>query len=325
MRNSVIKYCLLVKLILVISACSLNTTQIENEHDTRPAPKQIHALENTIIEAQPKKLPIRFNATGKINHPLVGHFWSVAEEKLVPWQQVIADIPTSGWLMLGELHDHIDHQKMESLFISILAKKNILGTVAMEQLRPDQQILLKPWYGKGNEITGDAINWKPKAWNWMGYRMPLQQALNNSPKVLAIDLSKDVIKDVYTNKVSVKKATTEHKALLAELINKSHRQETSNQHTHAMVQVQLAKDQFMAKQLTDNTLADKSNVMIAGMHHSRKDFGVPLWLEKSLAKTKIMTIVFMPVTANSNPKEYFPSQYKDRATADYIFFTPSKI
>lgn len=273
----------------------------------------------------PTKLPITFNVKENINNPLVGHFWSVKEQQLVPWQQIIKHLPKGGWLMLGELHDYSDHQKLESLFISILAKMGRLGNVAMEQLRPEQEMLLDKWYKKGNEVTGEALNWNPNAWDWNAYRQPLSLALNHSLKLIPLELSKKNILEVYLNQQVVEQESAEHKKVLADLIDASHCQKITNKHTHSMVQVQLAKDQFMAQQIASNTVEDKVNVMIAGMHHSRKDFGVPLWLEKIPHNPKVLSVIMIPVTTDAEAKSYLKSQYNQRMSADYLYFTPAKI
>ncbi|MEM9102225.1 MAG: ChaN family lipoprotein [Pseudomonadota bacterium] len=310
---------ILLSTVLITGCYSMKTTDVDvftPLQETEPS---------SVAEIKlPEKLPVRFDATKHTDNPLVGHFWSVPEEKIVPWMQVMKTLPQGGWLILGELHDHSDHQKMEAIFINILARTGILGNVAMEQLRPDQQPLLNDWYGKGNFVTGTDLNWKPQAWDWNSYIMPLSYALNHSPKVLALDLSHQSIGEIYADKRVVQKSTQEHETLLAELINASHCQTERNRHTDAMVKVQLAKDQFMAQQLIDNTLVDKINVMIAGLHHSRKDFGVPLWLEKNAKTNKTVTIAFLPVTNSHDGKSYLPSRYQERLAADYIFFTPAK-
>lgn len=279
----------------------------------------------------PEKMPFVFTETRHAKNPLVGHFWSPSQQRLVSVHDMISDLPLGGWLLLGELHDHPDHQNFEAAMLLVLAKSGKLGRVAMEQLRESQQELISPWYGKGNEVSGEDIDWNPQGWDWMTYREPLAQALNHADKVLAVDPSKERAGKAYRGELDLLPASESLQRLMTELIDAGHCGKLPEKYTQPMTRVQFAKDQFMADTLIDNALPGKIGVLIAGMQHSRRDYGVPYWLEtKSITANSdgkkplpYLSVLMIPAGEITDPNHYLSSRFQERLPADYIFFTPA--
>lgn len=267
----------------------------------------------------PEKIPIPFKGTLHIDNPLIGHFWSVRENRLVSWKDVLEQIHTSDWLLLGESHGVIDHQKMEDVFIQVLDRSDRLGAVAFEQFSEEQQPLISPWLGKGNEVSGHNLAWHPDSWDWNTYVFPLSSALNGAKQVLALDPSRERVQQVYQDSKSAKPLSGSYSVLMDELIRQSHCNLLPDSMIGPMINVQSAKDRFMADVLNSATTPGETGIAIMGYHHARKDYGVPLWLANDVSSTSIL---LQQVTASADPSSYIYNPFEGREIADYIMFTP---
>lgn len=267
----------------------------------------------------PEKVPIGFTGELHTDNPLVGHFWSVRENRFVSWKEVLQQASGSHWLLLGENHDILDHQKIEDIFIRVLDRSERLGVVAFEQFSEEQQPLIAPWLGRGDEVSGGELGWEPNAWDWSKYMYPVSSALNSASQVLALDPSGERVRQAYNNSEQVSELPVAYQALMSDLIRKSHCDLLPEKSITPMVGVQQSKDRFMADVLQSSVTTDKTSIAIMGAQHARKDYGVPLWLSDDIKTT---SIVLQQVTADTDPASYLKSEYDGRMAADYIMFTP---
>ncbi|MBA4501754.1 ChaN family lipoprotein [Marinobacterium marinum] len=283
--------------------------------------KEVKSEQTVASAALPEKIPFPFKGELHRDNALVGHFWSAKDDRLVSWREVFANLPEGGWLLLGEAHDTRDHQNLESMFIQVIARSGRLGNVAFEQLNEDQQSLVDPWIGRGNEVNGHFIGWDPNAWSWSTYINPLSNALNAAQRVVAINPSNERIMQTYKGQHPVEQGDAEHTRLMSELIRIGHCNMLPEKAVAPMVKVQLAKDQFMARTLADSAVEGRVGVAIMGYQHARKDYGVPLWLK---GNTDTVTVLLQAVSDDENVDSYIRHRYGKALPADYILFTPGE-
>jgi len=299
---------LLLSAVLLAGGCASTDTGMQQETmDVKPV-------------GLPEVMPFPYQGTLYQDHVLVGQFWSVRENKAVSWREVFGNLPKGGWILLGEAHDMRDHQGIENLFIRVIERSGKLGRVAFEQLDEDQQALVDPWLGKGDEVNSQSIGWDLNGWDWDAYIRPLGSALNAAEGVIAINPSRERIQQVYKGEHPIERADAAHDQLMAELIREGHCNMLPENAIEPMVKVQLAKDQFMARRLEEGAMEGRIGVAIMGYQHARKDYGVPLWLSEN---TPSQTILLQHLSDSEDPQSYIEHRYGEALPADYILFTPS--
>lgn len=254
------------------------------------------------------------------DHPLVGQLWRVDDETFVTWQDFRQTLPRSGWLLLGEQHDHPDHHQLQRWFIERIASGDNLGNVAMEMIATDQQEAIDQWQGDPADVRPADLNWPERGWPWVNYYQQVTAALNFGDRLLAGDLSITEKQAVREESETIERLSESHSAFLADLVVTSHCNLFPADRADPMVAMQIARDQFMARQLERHSVAQKVSVFIAGAGHVRADYGVPVWLPEDLPFT---TIIFVAVGVAENPAEYLADRYNGQAPADYILFVPA--
>ncbi|KDE38898.1 putative lipoprotein [Nitrincola lacisaponensis] len=263
---------------------------------------------------------LTFTATEFAENPLIGHFWSPKEQKFLGWREALSDLPEGGWLMIGEQHNHPDHHSTETFFIRLLAHAGKLGNVIFEMVDIEQQSQFDQWLGNGSNASGHDLHWNPNKWNWMDYRDQVSFALDLAPRVLAGNISDSQVAKIMKGDIAVESHSTKHSELLINTIIQGHCNKISSTQAQPMVDVQIARDQFMASQMRENTSPGKINLLIAGAGHIRSDIGVSNWIDSDI-KTK--SIILQQVGESENPNSYMKSHINEQPVADLILFVPA--
>lgn len=254
------------------------------------------------------------------DHPLVGRLWDVAGEQFIDWEQLRQQLPRSGWILLGEQHDHPDHHQLQRWFIERLASGDNLGNVAMEMISSDQQEAIDEWQGDLDNLTPDELNWPERGWPWQHYASQVTSALRYAERLVAGDLSTDEKSKARENLDKIERYSDSHNAFLADLVVTSHCNLFPADRADPMVAMQIARDQYMAEQLARFSVAQKVSVFIAGSGHVRADYGVPKWLPDELPR---ITIILQAVGVNDDPSSYLADRHNDEQPADLILFVPA--
>ncbi|MCL4410377.1 MAG: ChaN family lipoprotein [Gammaproteobacteria bacterium] len=253
-------------------------------------------------------------------HPLVGKLWRVTDETFVTWDELRQALPRSGWLLLGEQHDHPDHHQLQRWFIERLASGDNLGNVAMEMISSDQQEAIDQWQGSFDELLPADLQWPERGWPWGHYAQQVTAALRFADRLLAADLSIAEKQSVRADSDQIERLSTSHTEFLAELVVTSHCNLFPSDRADPMVAMQIARDQFMAQQLQRHSVAQKVSVFIAGAGHVRADYGVPVWLPEELPHT---TLILQAVSVEEDPREYLNERHNGKQPSDYILFVPA--
>jgi uncharacterized iron-regulated protein len=250
-------------------------------------------------------------------HPLIGKLWRLSEQRVVSEAELFAQLPTDGWLLLGEQHDNPHHHQLQQRWIEQLAQRGQLGAVALEMARTDQQPLLDRALGQGAGVSPDALGWNP-SWSWALYGELVRSALDHAPRVIAADLNREQQRRAYHQAPAQEDKGEAHTNYMRLLLINSHCGQLPRDSLEGMRRVQLARDRQMAASLAQTDLAGRTGVMLTGTIHARRDLGIPLWLQ-----LPVVTVLLTPVQdGRHEPYDYLPESYPNApAAADYLMFT----
>lgn len=250
-------------------------------------------------------------------HPLSGKLWRLSEQRFVSEAELFAQLPTDGWLLLGEQHDNPHHHQLQRRWIASLADRGQLGAVALEMATTVQQPLLDQALMRGSTATPDSLNWNA-GWSWALYADVVRLSLDRAPAVIGTDLTREQQRSAYQEGAPSGDMGELHANYMRRLLFESHCGQLPKDSLEGMRQVQLARDQQMAERLDQAQLKALSGVMLTGTIHARNDLGIPLWLEKP-AVTVLLTSV---QEGRHEPYDYLPESYPGApVAADYLLFT----
>ena len=237
-------------------------------------------------------------------------------EQLSP-QQLLERLAEAPRLLVGEQHDNPDHHALQLWLLQALATQRAQGSLLLEMLAPDQQgsvdrVRAQLAAGELVEDLPAALNWQ-KGWDWRLYGPLLGYALAQPYPVLAANLDRAEMLDVYRKRPQLmgvaSTAAPVHEQLLTQ-IRDSHCGKLPESQLPAMLAVQQQRDRRMAEALL---AAPAPSMLLAGAYHVRRDLGVPLHLrdlgEPSGSLVLMLAEVDTPVSADA---------------ADFVWYTAAQ-
>ncbi|TCK05920.1 ChaN family lipoprotein [Marinobacterium mangrovicola] len=254
-------------------------------------------------------------------HELVGKLWSPEQQRFIDWPEFYAELPKGGWLLIGEQHDNPDHHHFQAELISALGEQQRLGAVALEMASSDKQPKFDRLFTAGDAPTPEALDWQD-GWPWHLYQAPVEAAFKWSQGVLAADINRETMSQVYRDRAPDGELEPAHADFMRDLLFESHCGQLPRSQLDPMRQVQLARDQSIARVLRNHTAADRTGILLTGSIHARKDLGVPRWLDATPSVTLILQAV--EEAHSDDPSSYEPESFGNLATVDLILFTPAR-
>ncbi|MBM7063142.1 ChaN family lipoprotein [Pseudomonas sp. UL073] len=222
---------------------------------------------------------------------------------LTPAQLVeqLADAPR---VLVGEQHDNPDHHALQLWLLQALEARRSQGSLLMEMLNPDQQARVEQ--ARAQAVAGQlpqdlptALAWQ-KNWDWALYGPIVSHALMQPYPLLAANLDRSEIMQVYQAAPSLNGAASTTPAVRDALfaqIRESHCGLLPESQLPAMLAVQQQRDRRMAERLL---AAPGPALLFAGAFHVRRDLGVPLHLAdlgSTDEKVLVLAEVGKPVAA----------------------------
>lgn len=279
---------------------------------TNKAPPQPMAAAQEAAPAEPPVAGAPFVSTVYAEHPLVGRIWSTSKSAFVSEGEMLADLRQSTFVMLGEKHDNADHHRLQGAVIAALAPK----AVAFEMLDHDD-----PVAGATDPASlAAAVAWEDSGWPPFALYEPVFTAVYGAQAaIIAAHPTRDEVKlamregfqalapEAIAGLPLDRTLTEADKASLSEEIVASHCGHASPEVVDMMIRGQTLKDAWMARALT----AAGSGALVAGGGHTRKDRGVPHYLDGT-----VKTVLFTEVASGKED----PAPYDE--SADYLWFTP---
>lgn len=245
-------------------------------------------------------------------HPDLGRIMDLRSGKQLSAQQLVSELVEADHLLIGERHDNPDHHALQRWLLQALAQRRKQGSLLLEMLNPEQQkriahVQNSILRGQGPADLPEALAWQ-KGWDWELYAPVVEYALAQPYPVLAANLDRAEITDIYRQKPKLTGAAAAQpvqKKLLAQ-IRVSHCDMLPEAQLPAMLAVQQQRDRRMAEQLN---AAPTPAVLLAGAFHVRRDLGVPLHLASRDTKVLVLAEVGETLSAEQ---------------ADFVWFTPAQ-
>ncbi len=271
------------------------------------------------------------------DHPLVGTIWSVKDGHTITPEELMERLSVDRFVLLGEIHDNVDHHRLQAFVISQLTARHFKPAIVMEQIRADQAGVLKLFMSgkfKTAERMGPAIGWEKSGWpKWPNYQPIAEAALAAGLNIYAGDTTRamnrkvgkqgfkalpaDELENLGLNHPLGRKL---EEALAVELVA-SHCDMMPKSMMGPMALVQRYRDSHLANAMSLAAQTNEGVVLIAGNGHVRTDRAVPWYLRGQHIKSTTLMIVETNKDAQS-ALDLIPLDPDGKATADYIWVTP---
>lgn len=265
------------------------------------------------------------------DHELVGVVWDVKNESIISAANLLTELKSGDYLLLGEKHDNPDHHALQLLVTEAILQSGKLSALSFEMMDSTIQAKLDLISEQSFDSLEDLktyLEWDSDGWNWDFYYPLIEAALNASTPIFAGNISRATMSEVYSAPQSAALQEVVGEEVMAQLINDidaSHCGLLPESQFPAMVSVQQARDSAMANSLP-SPQAGRIALLIAGNYHARQDLGVPNYLlasNNNLSLDKIVSLAFMEV----NDELLAASDYVESTAGvdayDYIWFTPA--
>ena len=211
-------------------------------------------------------------------------------------------------VLLGEVHDNAAQHALRLEAFRALLVSGARPALLMEQLDRERQGDIDRARAGAVRIDADtliAAAAGSKQWNWAFYRPFIELALAHDLPLLAANVSRQDTQRVMTQGLAESgfdaKVPPEITQAHAAEIEASHCGMVNPAQAQRMASAQIARDQFMARQVEAN--AARGVVLLAGNGHVRIDTGVPRWLSTA-TRARSTAIGFLEEGDTSNNTRY---------------------
>ena len=293
------------------------------------------ALPFVVLAACQSIAPGPATSTEQQNTARAGQIWDARTERLITPDELLQKAFEARFVLLGEIHDNLEHHRLQNDVLKALLAKGARPTLAMEQLDSEQQAAIDQAAaapGATGETIADAGRFDRKAWGWIGYGPLISTAVQAGLPIAALNLSRGEARQVASggfNTLGAGRAgklaleatwNAERDASLRREIADAHCGQLPDSVLPGMVMAQRARDAVMADVLLGQTTS--SVVAILGRGHARNDVGVPRYLAERAPAAKVVSIGLVEV----DPRRYNALDYLTTNTEgrhfDYVWFTP---
>ena len=210
---------------------------------------------------------------------------------------------TPALLLLGEVHDNAAQPAQRLQRLQQALATGARPTLLMEQFDRERQpqidqllagaahprspAQVQALIDRLEALAGGA----QAGWDWALYRPLIQLALQRGLPLVAANVSRGDVRAVIEQGLAARgfaaAVPADILAAQAAAIEASHCGQVDAASARRMAQAQVARDQFMARQLVAH--AAGGAVLLAGNGHVRKDLGVPRWLPPELqARSRVI-------------------------------------
>ena len=215
-------------------------------------------------------------------------------------EQLITELISADYILLGELHDNPHHHEARGRLIAAIASKKYAAVVEYLPTGP-----LVRWTGSTLQSL-EQVGFSPKAWPWKLYQ-PLFEAIRVSGLPLyGSNLDRSISKTIFSggsipaameSDYQKSALTGEAKRSLENDLIDGHCGKLPPQYLEPMFRVQRLTDISMAQVMMRHSPA----ILFAGNGHVRNDYGVPQVL-RSLEPSKKRVSVGFVEEDRRNPK-----------------------
>ena len=282
-----------------------------------------------------------------IEDSLVGRIWSVAKMRFISPQQLASQLAHSRYVLIGEVHDNVDHHLLQAWLIEQIAAK-ATPAIVMEMIAADQSQLLDEYLsGLDAEPAGigPALDWDKSGWpDWTYYQPIAEVAMRFGLRILPGNPDRKSVRKIARQGInSIDKAEQKRLSLdqtLSASLNEELVQDIKDSHCNLlpqsmvgpMVDVQRFRDARLARAVVDAGAQSKIGaedsgtgraILIAGNGHVRSDRGVPWYLIHQQPMATISSVMLLETGGElSKLEELIVTDALGKPAADYFWFTP---
>lgn len=277
------------------------------------------------------------------DHPLVGTIWSFGKGAPVSLNNMITDLREADIILIGEIHDNLDHHQIQALILAKLVTTQLRPAIVWEMVPQSKQPILNAYNVKpihDADQLGTALNWSKTGWpDWAIYKPIAGVAAKWNLPMFAGDANRSEIRKLGRNGINIfppkvrKKLALDgalpgplRKSLDVEL-KASHCDMMPDSGLAMMANVQRLRDGQLAESLLRARKASPTGhaLLIAGSGHTRADRGVPWVLRRLAPGLKVLSIAAVEVSSDvKSASELVVTDPMGKPTADYIWITPVK-
>lgn len=308
-RGAAAAVCVSVALVFAAAGCSSRSGHSPEEISPE-ASEAAELVEQVAAADAPAPLP--YGPRG-IGHPLVGSLWDVTAQREVSIDEFAVLAGRKVFVLLGEQHDNAQHHLQQARVIAALAQSNRRPVVAFEMFDVDAQGSLDACFADGvcavDELR-ETTSWDESGWPaWELYEPVFSAALENGTSLVAANLPKDKARTLSRDPDSNESLAIledlgirdpvppARRAAMASEIADAHCGHANDEMVDGMIAAQRARDAQMAERLylIRSVHRGAQIVLIAGFGHTRKDRGVPTYLERLDPHAPALSVAFMEV------------------------------
>lgn len=253
----------------------------------------------------------------------IGRIWDVREARFIPTSQLLWTASKMRFILLGETHGRKAHQEREAFFLAALTEMNVYPDVFLEMVSSDQTPLVEqyrqqePEYARG--VAG-VLNWAESNWpDWSYYEPVFNVAFMAKMAIFGADIPDQEQQKISSLTENIKPYEPEVLESWRSSMKKAHCNLIDDERLSSITQLQILRDQAMANAMNSDRRADIPALLIAGSAHTRRDRGIPRYLDADA----VISIALLEISQDQPMEEVFPKPiFKDAIVYDYIWFTP---
>jgi uncharacterized iron-regulated protein len=243
------------------------------------------------------------------------------------------------YVLLGEVHDNVDHHRLQAEMIRVMVAAGRRPAVVLEMLPRSFQTRIDAFLaseGANAAGFGKAVDWSQSGWpDWAMYQPIMEAVISAKLKVFAGNVDKVTSRKIAKQGYGALAAIVSWKqwglglplpddlqARLNDVLQEGHCNMLPKQALPAMSMVQRVRDASMADaMLAANDASGDGAVLIAGGGHVRSEFAVPYYLDQRGAGGQWVSVEFTQVDdETSDPKKSI--RKSEKASQAFYLFTP---
>lgn len=271
-----------------------------------------------------EKVPVELLMT---DHPLVDTVWDLKTGKQISQVELWKRAADKDHILVGEKHDNPRHHEIQAEALKQMSAAGRNPFIVMEMIEPKHLKWLKELKPKDVAGLADKLEWEKRGWPaWRMYEPIFNEAAEFGMRVVPGAPERELLLKVGQGKQpSEEKAKSlrwnqqyseeQDNSLLDEL-ERSHCGVVPRENLGPMVGMQRIKDASMASFMRTAKNSERGSILIAGNGHTRKDRGVPWWLDN-----KDSTLNLAAVEVGAGKDQLSDYSLADVNRFDYVWFT----
>jgi uncharacterized iron-regulated protein len=272
------------------------------------------------------------------DHALVGRIWNVTAAHFDNAPTLVRRLVESRFVLLGEKHDNPDHHRLQAWLLQKLIETGRRPAVGFEMLTLDDEPAITAYVAAHPQDAtglGQAVGWQRRGWpDWAWYQPIADITLRQGLALVATDLPPSLVRDISSRGLAAldpsqisrlgldRPLSSDNMAKLTQEIRRAHCGFIPDARVEAIVSAQRARDAHIAQRLAA-VAGEDGAILIAGVGHVRRDYGVPLYLRHQAPGGSVTTVAFIEVDSHDKDVSAYAGRFHQATMPfDYVWFTP---